>query len=123
MALGDAYGTEISTLEYEWLEDVARRYTFWPVLFSGTVLWVGVIGLLVWAWRRRRARAQVTLARWAHEEAVEDARQRAAQAEAPPRVHIVLARSSEPEVVELRPELRDTDVPKIEHDGRWHTLH
>jgi hypothetical protein len=78
---------------------------------------------LVWAWRRRRARAEVTLARWAREEALEDARQRAARADVQPRVHIVLARSSEPEVVELRPELRDTDVPKVEHDGRWHTLH
>jgi hypothetical protein len=122
-ALSDAYGTDVMNLEYEWREDVARPYTFWPVLFSGTVVWMAVIGLLVWAWRRRRARAEVTLARWAREEALEDARQRAARADVQPRVHIVLARSSEPEVVELRPELRDTDVPKVEHDGRWHTLH
>lgn len=122
-AISDAYGTDVMNLEYEWREDVARRYTFWPVFFSGTVVWVGVIGLLVWAWRRRRARADVTLARWAREEAIEDARQKVAQSDVQPRVHIVLARSSEPGVPELHPELRDADVPKVEHDGRWHTLH
>jgi hypothetical protein len=123
-ALGDAYGGDISTLEYEWLEDVARRYTFWPVLFSSTVIWVGILGLAVWGWRRRKARAEVTLARWAREEAQEDARQQQEAAQEPPRrVHIVLARPSEHEVPELRPGLRESDVPKVEHDGRWHTLH
>ena len=123
-ALGDAYGSEVSALEYEWLEDVARRYTFWPVLFSSTVIWMGVFGLLVWGWRRRKARSAVTLARWAREEAREDAqRERQVVDDAPPRVHIVLTRPTEPEVPELGPPLRETDVPKVEHDGRWHTLH
>jgi hypothetical protein len=123
-ALGDAYGSDLTALEYEWLEDVARRYTFWPVLFSSTVIWMAVLGLLVWGWRRRRARAQVTLARWAREEAQEDVRRkREIVEEPPPRVHIVLTRPSEPGVVELRAGLRESDVPKVEHDGRWHTLH
>ena len=123
-AVNDAYGTDVATLEYEWLEDVARRYTFWPVLFSTTVIWMGVLGLMVVGWRRRKARAQVTLARWAREEAAEDARrQRAIVEQPPPRVHIVLSRPSEPEVVDMNPPMRETDVPKVEHDGRWHTLH
>lgn len=123
-ALGDAYGTEITTLEYEWLEDVARRYTFWPVLFSSTVIWMGVLGLLVWGWRRRKARADLTLARWAREEAQEDLRrQREMVEEAPRRVHIVLSRPSETDVPEIGPTLRESGVPKVEHDGRWHTLH
>lgn len=124
-ALGDAYGSEISSLEYEWLEDVARRYTFWPVLFSSTVIWMGVLGLLVWGWRRRKAQSAVTLARWAREEAREDAqREREVVEETPPRVHIVLTRPTEPEVPEIGPARGgQTDVPKVEHDGRWHTLH
>lgn len=124
-ALGDAYGSEISTLEYEWLEDVARRYTFWPVLFSSTVIWMGVLGLLVLGWRRRKAQSAVTLARWAREEAHEDAqREREVVEEAPPRVHIVLTRPNEPEVPEIGPARGgQPDVPKVEHDGRWHTLH
>lgn len=124
-ALGDAYGGEISSLEYEWLEDVARRYTFWPVLFSSTVIWMGVLGLLVWGWRRRKARSAVTLARWAREEAREDAqREREVVEETPPRVHIVLTRPAEPEVPEIGTGRGgQADVPKVEHDGRWHTLH
>lgn len=124
-ALGDAYGSEIGSLEYEWLEDVARRYTFWPVLFSSTVIWMGVLGLLVWGWRRRKAQSAQTLARWAREEAREDAqREREVVDEAPPRVHIVLTRPNEPEVPEIGPARGgQADVPKVEHDGRWHTLH
>ena len=124
-ALGDAYGTDINSLEYEWLEDVARRYTFWPVLFSSTVIWMGVLGLLVWGWRRRKAQSAVTLARWAREEAREDAqREREVVEETPPRVHIVLTRPTEPEVPEIGPARGgQADVPKVEHDGRWHTLH
>ncbi len=123
-AFGDAYGGELPNLENEWLEDVARRYTFWPVLFSSTMVWMGVLALLVWGWRRRNARAQLTLARWAREEAQEDARRdQQIVNEGPRRVHIVLTRPSEPEVPEIRPGLRESDVPKVEHDGRWHTLH
>jgi hypothetical protein len=123
-SLGDAYGSDLGSLEYEWLEDVARRYTFWPVLFSSTVIWIGVLTLLVWGWRRRKARAALTLARWAREEAREDEqRDREIVGEPPRRVHIVLTRPSEQEVPEIGPGLRETDVPKVEHDGRWHTLH
>lgn len=120
-ALADAYATDLANLEYEWREDVARRYTFWPVLFSGTMVWMGAILLVFWGWKRRRARNQKILARWAVEEAAEDARLAAATEVRP--VHIVLARPSEipPPPSGERP--GRPDVPKIEHDGNWHTLH
>ena len=119
-ALKDAYGVDLATLEYEWREDVAKRYTFWPVLFSGSVVWVGTIGLFVLAWRRRRKRSQDTLERWAREEAAEDAlKHKLAAAEASDRVHIVIARRNPPQL----PPRSDVDVPKVEHDGQWHTLH
>jgi hypothetical protein len=122
-ALQDAYGTDVANLEYEWREDVARRYTFWPVFFSGSMVWAVAFGLFFWGWRRKRRQSRETLDRWRHEEAAEDElKQRAAVAPAGERrVHIVLARSSQ------RPPPNragtDPDVPKVEHDGRWHTLH
>lgn len=120
-ALGDAYATDPSNLEYEWREDVARRYTFWPVLFSGTMVWMGALGLFVWGWRKRQKRNRKILARWAVEEAQEDAR-RAERASSRP-VHIVLARPSEAMQVPPGERISRPDIPKVEHDGNWHTLH
>ncbi len=123
-AIGDAYGVDLDTLESQWREDVAKRYTFWPVLFSSTVVWMGVVGLFVWGWRRRKRRDKVTLARWAREEAAEDARRiREAEVEEreeePPRLHVVLARHRSRSSI---PSASD-EVPKVEHNGNWHTLH
>lgn len=121
LAAREAYGVDLVTLEHEWREDVAKRYTFWPVLCSGTVVWMGVIGLFVWGWRKRRARSKATLARWARDEAREDDMRRL---EENARIHIVLQRA--PGVVATPlpsgqpPEI---DVPRVQHDGTWHTLH
>ena len=95
-ALLNSYGEDVSTLESEWREDVSKRYTFWPVLCSGSVIWVGTLGLFAFGWRKKRRKAAATLQRWEREEAAEDEarRQRAFRADAsapPPRVHIVLA--------------------------------
>ncbi len=69
----DSYGIDLVTLEREWREEVAKRYTFWPVLFSGTAVWGVILGLAVVTWRKRRRRARTTLDRWEKEEAAEDA--------------------------------------------------
>jgi hypothetical protein len=119
----DSYGVELGTLEHEWREDIAKRYTFWPILFSGTAVWGTILGLSVWGWRRRRQRARVTLERWEKEEAAEDARLRRLQAEAQPRIHIVLARQSLPAVTPIPMANEPPEVPKVQHDGQWHTLH
>lgn len=79
-ALNDAYSTDLFTLEKQWQKDVARRYTFWPVIFGGSLVWFGAFGLMIAAYYRRKRQAQKTLAVWAREEAIEDARQRLAQA-------------------------------------------
>jgi hypothetical protein len=121
-ALKDSYGTDLASLEFEWREDVARRFTFWPVFFSGSMIWVGALGLFIWAWRRRRKRSQETLQRWAREEAAEAAEK--PQTEQPsPRLHIVIARSAGRGVTERRPRISEVEIPKVEHDGQWHTLH
>lgn len=124
VALRDAYGVGRDELEAEWRADVARRYTFWPVLLSGGGVWLLAFVLLGWAWRRRRLRDRVTLQQWAREEAEEQRRrQELALTAAPaPRLHVVLARPPRrgaPEGSGMIP----PSVPKIEHDGRWHTLH
>ena len=132
-ALLNSYGEETATLESEWREEVAKRYTFWPVLFSGSLIWVGTLGLFALGWRKKRRNAQATLARWEHEEAAEDeVRRRLALRADPaapaPRVHIVLARAQADEAPPSVPpavlqRLPDVEVPKVEHDGQWHTLH
>jgi hypothetical protein len=131
-ALLNSYGEEVSTLESEWREDVARRYTFWPVLLSGSVIWAGTLGLFVVGWRKKRRKASATLARWAREEAAEDDMRRrltvrADTAATPPRVHIVLARTEAaeeaPPVMPVVVPRAEVEVPKVEHDGQWHTLH
>lgn len=117
-ALREAYGIDSAELEQEWREDAAKRYTFWPVLFSGSAVWIGMIGLFVLGWRKRNQRAQRVLARWAVEEAREDA---VRTEPAPGRVHIVLARSPQQALPPMPPP--EAEVPKVQHEGQWHTLH
>lgn len=128
-AMTDAYGFEVygvgeNSLEDEWRRDVAKRYSFWPVLFSGSMVWIGALGLFVVGYFRRRKQQRVTLDRWAVEEAAE--RQPVPTQVPTGRMHIVLAPkegSGETVVPEFKKPTRDMDVPKVEHDGSWHTLH
>jgi hypothetical protein len=128
-AMTDAYGFEVygvgeNSLEDEWRRDVAKRYSFWPVLFSGSMVWIGALGLFVVGYFRRRKQQRVTLDRWAVEEAAE--RQPLSTQVPAGRMHIVLAPkegSGEAVVPEFKKPTRDMDVPKVEHDGSWHTLH
>lgn len=116
-----AYGVDLASLEYEWREDVAKRYTFWPVLFSGTAVWAGVIGLFVWGWRKRRRRARLTLERWAHDEAREDELKRHQEQS---RIHIVLSRNPNVQTTPIpQPSAAEIEVPRVQHEGQWHTLH
>jgi hypothetical protein len=112
-AIGDAYGTDLRKLEFQWRSDVERRYSLIPLLAGGGILWVGVIGALGWGFVKKRRRARAILARWAEEEAIEDAilAQRARDAAELPDAD--LARLS----------MRVRAAAKVEHDGNWHTLH
>jgi hypothetical protein len=133
-ALLNSYGEETSALETEWRDDVTRRYAFFPALGSGSLIWAGTLGLFALGWRKKRKKAQATLARWRREEAAEDEmRKRLALRVDPsapaPRVHIVLSRSQSDDTAPpsvpppMLQKLPDIDVPKVEHDGQWHTLH
>jgi hypothetical protein len=118
------------SLEKGWREDVARRYTFWPVLFGGSLIWIAGFGLLVWGYARRKKRANAKLARWAREEEIEDAQRKWAQAllQGSTRVRVVVTdgqappgfvpeQSAQAHVVLNQP------VPSIEHEGERYTLH
>jgi hypothetical protein len=112
-AIGDAYGSDLRKLEFQWRSDVERRYSLIPLLAGGGILWVGVIGALGWGFVKKRRRAKAILAKWAEEEAIEDAllAQRAREA----------AEVSDVELTRLSMRMRPP--AKVEHDGNWHTLH
>lgn len=129
-ALLDAYATDMFSLEKGWREDAARRYTFWPVLFGGSLIWIGGFALLMWAYARRRKRANAKLARWAREEAIEDAQRKWAQAllQGSARVRVVLTDSQSPPSLVPDASSRsgavlNQPVPSVEHEGERYTLH
>jgi hypothetical protein len=125
-AVIDAYAVDLATLELEWRDDASRRYTFLPILLSGTFFWVIALALAVWAWRRRKRRDRLVLQQWARDEAVEDrerARARQALRTEAARVHIVLAKAPELPVAQMAASASEVEVPVVEHDGSWHTLH
>jgi hypothetical protein len=129
-ALSDAYGFDTFGLERVWLEDAESRYTVWPVLMSGTVVWGGAMVLVVLAWRRKRQREEVTLRRWAREEAIDELRRlraiqqaaQAAQADNEPLASPGAEPSSAPEEEGTR-NWSDAPVPRVRHEGTWHILH
>lgn len=112
-ALAEAYGSDLRKLEFQWRSDLEHRFSIIPVLTGGGIIWVMMMGVLAMAYMRRRRRSQVILARWAREEAIEDAlvaRRRAAEtAEAAP--------------TSIRRVVAPAPPTLVEHRGRWHTLH
>ena len=118
-ALTDAYGTDLRKLEYQWLEELAKRYTFVPFLTGGSLLWVLVFVVLVFGYLKRRKRTRETLERWAREEAEMDAA-----------IHVEAVGPEIAPAVAAAPAFAPggrpplpSGLPKIEYEGRWHTLH
>lgn len=134
-ALSDAYGMDVYNLERSWLANLDDRFSFWPALFSGTVIWTIGVVLVTLAWRRKRIKHDQAMRRWAREEALEEERARRRFAltirgdasvspapgspASPPPPWVVDRASGEGSTARER---RDS-VPKVEHDGSWHTLH
>jgi hypothetical protein len=108
-ALADAYASDLNKLEYQWREELRKRVTLVPVLTGGSFVWVLVIAALGIGWVKKRRRARATLARWEREESAA----LAATARA--------AGASDP-AADL-PFQPAPDLPKVEHEGSWHTLH
>ncbi|HEX4405747.1 MAG TPA: hypothetical protein VH560_13005, partial [Polyangia bacterium] len=102
--------------ELAWRKEVARRYGFLPALLAGGLLWLVVAATVVIRRLRapRRARA-VELVALRDPRSTTDAprsRSRAAVSDA-------MAKGA----LSRRRARGDVEVPKVEHDGRWYTLH
>ncbi|XXX74956.1 hypothetical protein WMF30_45615 [Sorangium sp. So ce134] len=118
-ALEAAYASTGRELELAWRADVARRYGFVPVL-AGSLLLIGLLIAGKLAVRRLRARRSPP-------PPAPRRRLRAAREAVEMR-----PRSSRPSTAQLVATLGarhrgdadgDADVPKVEHNGQWHTLH
>jgi hypothetical protein len=114
--LDDAYGADTRKLEFEWHEELSRRFGIIPTLTGGGLLWILVTGLAVVAWMKKRRRAKAKLAEWAQEEAEADA--------------AIVASRADPTISTPPPATQDEEVPPqvpsipvVEHEGRWHILH
>ena len=106
-------------LELAWRKAMARRYSFFPVLFGSLLLWILVASVvLVRRARARRRRDDLAKRRENSERRARIARAAARRAPQGPRGDRVLDDEALHEAIPLDPE-----VPRIEHDGRWYTLH
>jgi hypothetical protein len=109
-ALAAAYQEDLPTLESAWRAGIARHRGFVPILVAGTLLWLAVAVLSAWR-RRRRAVARAD-------------RRRPVEPAPPPEAAVPAEKPRRaPPPLPQRPPLPDADVPKVSHNGRWHTLH
>lgn len=115
-AVTEAYGSDLRKLEFQWRSEAERNYSIVPVLTGGGLIWVLVLGILVAAYVRRRRRAKAILARWEREEAIEDALRARIEAEQ-------AAKSGAIEIPLIKVSADVRAAAKVEHHGRWHTLH
>jgi hypothetical protein len=112
-ALSSAYGLGLGPIEHQWRTELGRRTTVSSILLGvGFPAACLVAYVAIRALRRRRALAgpKRALKKEAHPRAPAE---RA-------RVHIVFSRRDER--VEP-PALPESEIPKVEHEGEWHTLH
>jgi len=113
-ALSDAYEEDVWHMERRFRREIARRYSFMPVLVGATVVWIAVaLGVML---RRRRNAARAVPA---------EGRRRAPRASIRVLTHEPVGRrllaEDDDDLVHAIPP--DPEVPKVEHDGRWYTLH
>jgi hypothetical protein len=129
-----AYEASPAEIEMAWRKDMARRYGFLPVLLCGALVWIAAAaGLAIRRARRDKTRRPIVSR---HAKRIE-AEARSRSIPIPPSAARSLAVSRAPrELVEgagggaaassathgdsIPP---DADVPKVEHEGEWHTLH
>jgi hypothetical protein len=111
--IGEAYGAPFASLESAWRRNLVRRSTLSAIgVAVGLPLAFIGVALLARALRRRRVRAEAA-------KLLAPDHARASTVLDRARVHIVLSRREERPV----PPPVEPDVPKVEHEGGWHTLH
>lgn len=109
-ALADAYGSDLRKLEFQWRSQVEHRYSIWPLLAGGSLIWGVVMVVLVLAYAKKKRRTKAILAKWGREDEVEDAlRARAALAESEELLQVTVSQLP--------------SVKIVADDGAIHTLH
>ncbi|MFO0592981.1 MAG: hypothetical protein U0441_35900 [Polyangiaceae bacterium] len=112
---------DLATVEARWSEDRARRYAFVPVLLALLAGAAIVAAGWVAVGRSRRTKiatlAAASRARKERREAISKPARAPAKVAAAARVVAGRGRDAAIHVP------RDPDVPKVEHNGEWHTLH
>lgn len=119
-ALGDAYGADLRRLEYQWKKGLESSTSTGALVSIGSLAWVLGAAALVAAYIRRRRKNKLVLTRWAKEEALADARREAELAalrHAREEAERALAEAEAPRAVP------NWELPRVHHDGGWHTLH
>lgn len=116
-ALGEAYASDRRKLEYEWREELGKKYNIWPLLLGSGTLWSVFALLLVVSYVRKRRAAAAKLRAWDEEEhrATRLAREREAR-----EAREWPARPPGEVDVQLVP---PASIPVIEHEGRIFTVH
>jgi hypothetical protein len=114
-ALAAAFLADEAALQRRWREQLARRKAFAPVLTGGILLWmlVALTTLMRRRWREQRSAEQAAEQRVSPKPATVASARRAARE---PKLS-AKARTAKV-VASVEPE-----VPKVSHNGRWHTLH
>jgi hypothetical protein len=114
VAIDAAYGRDLRALETAWRDDLAHRYVTVPLVATGAAGWSLAIG--VWALRRRkkkRAETETLDAELMPPELPEPAAPRSSS-------RLLVCDRGVGHVVYI---VAGKGVPKVEHDGKRHTLH
>jgi hypothetical protein len=113
-ALQEAYSSDAFVLELSWRRQIARRATLTlSALATGVPVLGAVVVIAIRSLRRRKNRPLEAMTGPRQQRLPKASSERR-------RVHIVLSRRGEaPDLASIV----QSDIPKIEHDGEWHTLH
>jgi hypothetical protein len=110
-AVRTAYQRSAGSLEQEWREDVAKHKAFMPILGAGTALWV-LLAAAVQLRQRLRSRK---------EEGEERGKKKKKKRGRPKPKMVRHGKSKRRRAPSTQ--IPEPEVPKVSHNGRWHTLH
>ncbi len=117
-ALGGAYGSSLASIERAWHRDMARRYGFLPVFLSCVAIWAFCAALIFLRRYFERGRdRQEKPSREVQLANLEAERMSAIEA----RAERIPVRSRVEGMGSVIPP--EAEVPKVEHEGDWFTLH
>lgn len=120
-ALPAAYGMPTANLEMVWHGSMARRYAFLPIFLAAMAILAGCAAVIT-------AKKIVVQRRARQEKPTREVAQHLPESERISAIEMVVARA-ERMPQQTRGESTgaliplETEVPKVEHEGDWHTLH